>query len=701
MEMPLRRRFGRFRVSRRSWRSVITRRRAGTVGVLLVVTAALVVVLVPALAATVTPVKPPSGAGVTPQKVQVGAGGFSCSSVGSTGTGQFRISTPRTGTYPIAGTPYAIVLSNLSKSATISWTATGGLRVFDLGVAGEDGTAWYQYRPPVTPYAAPNQAYSNGTAASGRLSDTTVHGGANTHGGSGHEDADDLGAMTFCYSPDASVSGRVYRDRDENGSYSSGDTALQGWKVNAYSGSTSLGSATSAADGTYSLPTGTTTVKLCVVPPSGTWEQTEPTSGTSVACGGSGELGLGTSLAVQSAGSTVNFGNLPPKVSISGTVFRDDPPANGTQEVSESGINGWTVTLYTAGGSPAPISTTTTTSGGRDGVYTFNVRSLDTVTVCVKPTDSSLQTAPIAGGGCSAAGEFTNGQTIPVGSSNVTGKDFGARVPDAKVTGKTYIDRNSNGQLDATEATSGGWVVRAYLGSSTTPFTSTTSSSSGGTYQLSLPTTFTYTLCVVPPSGTWDQTVPAPGVAKLAADELANCRTVPGLSGDSQNNDFAGVQANTVASCSNPAGFANKYEFQVQCGKLSGTDFFTAYWTDGGVQKVLIHPVPDNRAGAANPLVEKITWNYPGDAQNLITIVYDDDPTGGYGDTTKVMKLCGKDPRTPGSEFGLGADTSGVLPTGETSCLLESRTLLDPNAPSGKRYVAYIYSEIDGFRSTT
>jgi hypothetical protein len=263
------------------------------IGGLIVAVAALTFVLVPALAATGGPVKPPSGAGVTPQKIEVGPAGFTCSdaAIGSPGTMQFTIPRPGNGTFQIAGTPYAIVLSHLSSDpAKVDWAATGGLQVFDLGVVSDEKVAWYRYRPPVTPYGSPNQAYANGTLASGRLSDTAVHGGDN--------DSDDhLGAMTFCYGPLSKISGKVWADANLDGS-SSGESGIPNWPVRLYSNGQVIGTSTTRPDGSYTLyanPVGSYTVCAVPSPPSPPWFQTSPTSGTTGAsqtCSANDELGF-------------------------------------------------------------------------------------------------------------------------------------------------------------------------------------------------------------------------------------------------------------------------------------------------------------------------------------------------------------------------------------------------------------------------
>ena len=76
------------------------------------------------------------------------------------------------------------------------------------------------------------------------------------------------------------------------------------------------------------------------------------------------------------------------------------------------------------------------------------------------------------------------------------------------VSGTVYQDLNQNGENDDS-STQSGWTVNLYQG---TTLVKTTTSGSGGfyTFALQLATGSQYTVCEVPPSGTWAQTQPSP-----------------------------------------------------------------------------------------------------------------------------------------------------------------------------------------------
>jgi hypothetical protein len=120
-------------------------------------------------------------------------------------------------------------------------------------------------------------------------------------------------------------------------------------------------------------------------------------------------------------------------------------------------------------------------------------------------------------------------------------------------------------------------------------------------------------------------------------------------------------------------------------GILNGKPF-VSYWVDDTSQ-------------AAVPTVEKVTL--PDAIQNgqpqYRNLFYEDG--GGFpvdASSLRPMQYCNLDPRD-GSEFGLNA-SAGVLPSGETSCIISLRIYVD--AAGNGWLEVYDYSLTDSIRSS-
>ena len=103
--------------------------------------------------------------------------------------------------------------------------------------------------------------------------------------------------LTFCFYV-GSVAGTVYNDANQNATNDAGDAGLQGWTVRLYKGvtpgvpggGTVVGTATSAADGSYLIGTAfdtTSNYRVCEASPaaSGTWAQSQPLPSSPNICG--------------------------------------------------------------------------------------------------------------------------------------------------------------------------------------------------------------------------------------------------------------------------------------------------------------------------------------------------------------------------------------------------------------------------------
>jgi len=138
--------------------------------------------------------------------------------------------------------------------------------------------------------------------------------------------------------PQENLSGQVYNDLNGDGSNDGGtDPGLAGWTINLLNSDGGVvATTTSDASGNYTFmnePIQQYTVQEVVL--SG-WHITQPTNppGTYTLPGSSGDH------------TGLDFGNFQ-LVSVSGNVY-NDLNGNGNQNSGEPGLQGWTVTVYTA-----------------------------------------------------------------------------------------------------------------------------------------------------------------------------------------------------------------------------------------------------------------------------------------------------------------------------------------------------------------
>jgi fimbrial isopeptide formation D2 family protein len=257
--------------------------------------------------------------------------------------------------------------------------------------------------------------------------------------------------------PARTITGKVYKDLNKNGTQDGSDPGFQGVTVTLRDSSNNVVGVPVLTDqnGNYSFPN---------VPP-GTYTvvETQPTGY------GSSENSDSASVTVPNSGTTPisgpNFGEI--AGSISGTVYRDDNN-DGIKQASEPGIQGVTMQLLDSAGNPvdtdpvtAGVQSTTTTDA--NGNYTFlNVPGGNGYRVVETQPVGYLdgkETAPTGNGtvptttGNTAADNTISGITVPTPTStaandpsNVTGFLFGER--GQTITGKVYKDLNKNGAQD-------------------------------------------------------------------------------------------------------------------------------------------------------------------------------------------------------------------------------------------------------------
>jgi RHS repeat-associated protein len=270
------------------------------------------------------------------------------------------------------------------------------------------------------------------------------------------------------------VSGEVFNDPTDSGTFVSGDTGLSGWTVELVQGSQVL-RATSGSGGLFSFSNvGPGSYILEVVQQTG-WVATNspvaiaPTSGTNI----SGEY-LG------------EFQSL----TISGLVF-DDVAGNGTYASGDQGLSGWTVDLLNSVHSVVASAQT-----DANGNYSLTGVVPGTYTVEEVPQSGSIQTTAPA----------VYDVTVVQGE-NPTGLNFGD-FQLATVSGELFDDVKDHGALDPGDAGLAGWTIDLFNGASKVVATTTTGSN--GDYAFTGVGPGTYSIAEVLQPG-YLQTAPSSG----------------------------------------------------------------------------------------------------------------------------------------------------------------------------------------------
>ena len=665
-------------------------------------------------------VPPPSTAGVTPTDVARGVpNGTDCSAFyannpASQPAYSYYIADPEEGgpkyTTTVGGSTVTFTLKEdppntkpslpaYANDKYLSFTSTGAV-VTDVGVdAGQDENQDIKGVTDVTRYSYSRLPGGFVTA------DGYLHPPAESVDKSGNPTRlYSFSHVTFCFNlPTATVSGTVYRDANQNGKYDTGtDSAQSGWTVNLYgSGSTPIKTFTTTGTGAYTFAvpvSSSTTYRICEVPPasSGIWAQSQPGSGAG--CTGSGEPANGYSFQATTPGSTFgpyDFGNAQ-FASISGTAFSD---ANGNgHNDNDTGLGGLTATLYD--NTTGAFSTQPT---GTDGTYSFANQVVgNSYTVCASsPTPGTYkQTLPSLGANCNASGQAGNGYAFTLGPSGIANQDFGFQ-PLGSISGVVYEDANVNGTYESgTDTAQSGWMVNLYDGSA---LRATTTSAGDGTYGFVLPlsTTTTYTVCEVPPSGTWAQSEPLPSSGDVCAgsNELPKGHAfTPSAQDETDTGNFGNVHATSGAS-----GTIQTSGYQVQLANPKNTQFVINSGLISG--KPFVSLWAGDATQSSTPMIEKFVWQYdPTAGQNRLTVEYTDIFPFNLSNL-KVMPYCKVDPRdltTDPSGLTLlpsyqnDANKGQVLPGSDTSCLILSTEATGTGSdPTKGTFTAYAFTDID------
>jgi hypothetical protein len=263
---------------------------------------------------------------------------------------------------------------------------------------------------------------------------------------------------------DYAISGNVYDDNDESGAQDAGEDDLASITVTLYAdnnadgavdaGDTVIGTATTAADGTYSFSNVTVENTVVAVTVPGSTPEFTYTLTTA------GEVN--TSSTITNV-DNVNFGINEVQVidyAISGNVY-DDNDESGAQDAGEDDLASITVTLYADNNADGVVDAGDTVIGtattAADGTYSFsNVTVENTVVAVTVPGNTPAFTYTLT-----TAGEVNTSSTIV----NVDNVNFGineVEVIDYNISGVVFDDDNESGDINPSEGRIPNVVVRLY-----------------------------------------------------------------------------------------------------------------------------------------------------------------------------------------------------------------------------------------------
>jgi hypothetical protein len=292
----------------------------------------------------------------------------------------------------------------------------------------------------------------------------------------------------------------------------------------------------------------------------------------------------------------------------------------------------------------------------------------------------------------------------------------------AKISGTIFLDANQDGtRAGDLETTIDNFKVYVYKQTGSSPAFTYDLVNSGGTgtangvYEVTATINNTYLVCEGPESSSWAQTK-APPIAPSSEDPTP-CATngnersgylITTLTQDEPGKNFGNVPA-VAAQCNTSlngtiVGTTGTFEYEA---RLTGDvincksgDLVMFTYQQGQTRVATLSP-PGPDAGTKFPVVERIKWTNVSTGQNPITIKYDDvypyDGTNVAGASDlRTMLMCTSDPRpNPGTApFALGSNPDNVLTGDHTSCMIVS------TESAGGTYEAYVYSKVDGYRST-
>ena len=228
---------------------------------------------------------------------------------------------------------------------------------------------------------------------------------------------------------------------------------------------------------------------------------------------------------------------------VSGTAFTD---SNGDQnkQSGEAGINGLAVTIKNGANTVGSGSTNSS------GAYSISVPQGGPYTVCIQQPSNTNETVPVSGttnsAACTGSGIAGYGYTTTVGSSNVSGLNFGFQPA---VSGTAFTDSNGDQIQQAGEAGISGLAVTILNGTTTV---GTGSTASDGSYSIGVPAGGPYTVCIAQPSNT-NETVPT-STACASGAPFGYSRTITSSGVSGLNFGFQPTVSGTAFTDSNGDG---------------------------------------------------------------------------------------------------------------------------------------------------
>jgi SdrD B-like domain len=314
-----------------------------------------------------------------------------------------------------------------------------------------------------------------------------------------------------------------------------------------------------------------------------------------------------------------------------------------------------------------------------------------------------------------APAQTTDSSTgLPTQLYSVSNLTFCFNLLPGSVSGKVFQDTNQNGTNDTGDSPLA-WTVRLYKNGGVVATTSSSSADGSYTFNVPLDASATYAVCEMPPSGTWAQTKPGPKSTNVCsgAGELPKGYTFKPTSSTQSvsGEDFGNVP---TVPCAQPMTSTlddgTTYDVQLAACKTGQTFVFNSGTTNSGNPFVSIY-AGDQTMQNRQPMVERIKFPNPLNADGTFkyTKLNYTDAFPFDANALQPMPACKLDPRTDPASLVLAnaytADSAktSVLPTISgtmaTSCLISSSAYVDAQGKAW--FVAYVYSDIDGMRSST
>lgn len=371
----------------------------------------------------------------------------------------------------------------------------------------------------------------------------------------------------------ATVSGMKFRDVDgDGGDFDDAETPpdepVEGWVIDAYEDDgdgivdsteddTVAATATTAADGSYSLTLAAGDYVICETLPAD-WVQSFPNPGDGNCSGvdGHADEGYAVSVASGDAVTDKNFGNIAGLVKGKKTDESDNP------------LDGWVINAYADDGAgdgdagdgelnddeaiAAPVASATTAA---DGTYTIGLQDGDYV-ICEELQAGFTQVSP-ANDACTEVPdpEANGGHAVTGLTTDETfdDNDFVNTEEDETntISGEKFRDVDSSGTNNAGDEPVQDWVINAFAddgdgvltgSEATDPPAFTATTAADGTYSMDVDPG-DYVVCEELKDD-WEQSYPASGADCSVVDGAGGTGyavSVPNAGDDSADNDFGNV----------------------------------------------------------------------------------------------------------------------------------------------------------------